>query len=105
MADSIDNINNPNNIDDKDCFEIIVRSPEGKEEVYKTNIAFLICDTGERIESTQLCRNGFLMDIFGLVRVGQGAILEMIPEKHRKMYEAFVSFAQEREEREADDDE
>lgn len=102
MADNIDNINNPNNIDDKDCYKIIVRSPEGKEEVYKTNIAFLVCDTGERIESAQLCRDGFLMDIFQLVRVGQEAILEMIPEKHRKMYEAFVSFAQEREE---DDDE
>lgn len=93
------------NIDDKDCYEIIVRSPGGKEEVYKTNIAFLICDTGERIESAQLCRNGSMMDVFGLVRVGQGAILEMIPEKHRKMYEAFVSFVQEREEHEEDDDE
>lgn len=94
MADNIDNINN---INEKDCYEIIVRSPEGKEEVYKTNIAFLICDTGERIESAQLCRNGSLMDIFGLVRVGQGAILEMIPEKHREMYKAFVSFCAENE--------
>lgn len=94
MADSIDNINN---IDDKDCYEIIVRNPNGKEEVYKTNIAFLICDTGERIEAAQLCRNGSLMDIFGLVRVGQGAILEMIPEKHLEMYKAFVSFCAENE--------
>lgn len=100
MADSIDNINNTNN----DRYEIIVRSPEGKEEVYKTNIAFLICDTGERIEAAQLCRNGSLMDIFGLVRVGQGAILEMIPEKHLEMYKAFVSFAQEREEDDDDDE-
>lgn len=100
MADSIDNINNTNN----DRYEIIVRSPEGKEEIYKTNIAFLICDTGERIESAQMCRNGSMMDVFGLVRVGQGAILEMIPEKHRKMYEAFVSFAQEREEDDDDDE-
>ena len=105
MADNINNLNNhnnPNNIDDKDCYEIIVRNPEGEEEVYKTNIAFLICDTGERIESAQLRRNGSMMDVFGLVRVGQRAILEMIPEKHRKMYEAFVSFVQEHEE---DDDE
>ena len=88
------------NIDDKDCYEIIVRNPEGKEEVYKTNIAFLICDTGERIESAQLCRNGSMMDVFGLVRVGQRAILEMIPEKHRKMYEAFVSVIPENKEEE-----
>lgn len=101
MADKI-NFDNTNNIDDKDCYEIIVRSPDGKEEAYKTNIAFLICDTGERIESAQLCRNGSMMDVFGLVRVGQGAILEMIPEKHREMYKAFVSFVQEHEE---DDDE
>lgn len=100
MADKInfDNIDNANN----ERYKITVCSPDGKEEVYETNIAFLICDTGDRIESAQLCRNGSMMDVFGLVRVGQRAILEMIPEKHRKMYEAFVSFAQEHEE---DDDE
>ena len=95
MADEIKNINN---IDDNDCYKITICSPEGKEEVYKANIAFLICDTGEQIEASNMCRNGFIMDVFQLVRVGQRAILEMIPEKHRKMFEAFANFESENEE-------
>lgn len=66
--------------------------------MHETNIAFLICDTGDRIETAQLCKNGFMLDVFQLVKVGQRAILDMIPEKHRKMYEAFLSSAPENEE-------
>lgn len=95
MADEIKNITNNTN---KDCYKITICSPDGTEEVYKTNIAFLICDTGDRIETAQLCKNGFMLDVFQLVRVGQRAILGMIPERHLKMYEAFVSSAPESEE-------
>lgn len=77
--------------DNNDCYKITICSPDGKEEVYETNIAFLICDTGDRIEAAQLCRNGPLWDIFQLVRTGRRAILEMIPEKHLKMFKAFAS--------------
>lgn len=89
MADTNNksNINNTN----KDCYKITICSPDGNEDVYETNIAFLICDTGDRIETAQLCKNGFMLDVFQLVRVGQRAILGMIPEKHRKMFEAFIS--------------
>lgn len=79
-----DNTNN-------DRYKITICSPDGKEEVYETNLAFLICDTGDRIETAQLCKNGFMLDVFQLVKVGQRAILGMIPERHLKMYEAFVS--------------
>ena len=82
-----DNTNNTN----KDCYKITICSPNGKEEVYETNIAFLVCDTGDRIETAHLCYEGPAFDVFQLVRVGQRAILEMIPEQHRKMFEAFVS--------------
>lgn len=78
-----DNTNN-------DRYKITICSPNGEEEVYETNIAFLVCDTGDRIETAQFCRNGFLLDVFQVVRVGQRAILEMIPEKHRKVFEAFI---------------
>ena len=98
MADSISSINN--GINDKDRYKITVCSPDGKEDVYETNIAFLICDTGDRIETSQLCKNGFILDVFQLVKVGQRAILEMIPEKHRKMFEAFVSCVPENKEEE-----
>ena len=97
MADNMNNSNNTNNTNDE-CYKITVRSPEGKEEAYETNIAFLICDVGDRIETAQLCRNGSTFDVFQLVRVGQRAILEMIPEKHRKIYEAFVDSVPEDEE-------
>ena len=92
-----DNMKNSNNIDsmDNECYKITVRSPEGKEETYETNLAFLICDTGDRIEAAQLCRNASAFDVFHLVHVGQRAILEMIPEKHRRIYEAFVGCTEE----------
>lgn len=90
--------NNMNNIDKKDCYKIIVCGPDGKEEVYKTNLAFLICDTGDRIEFGQICINSSAFDVFQLVRVGQKAILEMIPERYRKMYEIFTSSMPENEE-------
>lgn len=96
MADSISSINN--GINDNDRYKITICSPDGTEDAYETNIAFLICDTGDRIETAQLCKNGFMLDVFQLVRVGQRAILEMIPEKHRKMFEAFISSAPENEE-------
>lgn len=96
MADSISSINN--GIDKKNCYKIIVRTPNGNEEVYETNLAFLICDTGDRIQTLQMCRNGTAFDVFQLVRVGQRAILDMIPEKHRKMFEAFISSIPENEE-------
>lgn len=89
-----------NNTNNNERYKITICSPDGKEEVYETNVAFLICDTGDKIETTQLCRNGFILDIFQLVRVGQRAILEMIPEQHRKMYEAFACSAPENEEEE-----
>lgn len=82
-----DKMNNTN----KDCYKITICSPDGKEDVYETNIAFLICDTGDRIETAQLCHKGVAIDIFQLVKIGQRAILEMIPEKYLKLYEAFVS--------------
>lgn len=78
--------NNANN----DCYKIKICSPDGKEEVYETNIAFLICDTGDRIESAHICYDGPAMDVFQLVKMGRRAILEMIPEKYRQMYEAFA---------------
>lgn len=84
----------------KDHYKITICSPDGTEEVYETNIAFLICDTGDRIETTQLCRNGFVLDVFQVVRVGRRAILEMIPEKHRKMFETFIDSAPENAEEE-----
>lgn len=89
---------NTNNIDDNNCYKITICSPDGKEDVYETNIAFLICDTGDRIETAQLCKNGFMLDVFQLVKVGQRAILGMIPEKHRKMFEVFLSSMPENEE-------
>ena len=92
MADN--KMNETNN----DRYKITICSPNGKEEVYETNIAFLVCDTGDRIETTQLCRNGFILDVFQLVKVGQRAILGMIPEQHRKMYEVFAWSAPEDEE-------
>ena len=97
MADNTNNKNNKNNIDDNNCYKITICSPDGNEDVYETNIAFLICDTGDRIQTAQLCKNGFMLDVFQLVRVGQRAILEMIPEKHRRIYEAFASSAPEKE--------
>ena len=93
-----DNTNNTNNIDKKNCYKIIVRTPNGNEEVYETNLAFLICDTGDKIQTLQMCRNGFMLDIFQLVKVGQRAILDMIPEHLSKMYEAFISSVPENEE-------
>lgn len=81
-----------------DCYKITICAPDGTEEVYETNLAFLICDTGEKLEAAQMCRNGLLWDIFQLVRMGQRAILEMIPAKHLKMFEAFVSSTPENEE-------
>lgn len=97
MADNTNNMSNKNNTND-DCYKIIVRTPNGNEEVYETNLAFLICDTGDRIQTLQMCRNGTALDVFQLVRVGQRAILDMIPEKHRKMFEAFISSIPENEE-------
>lgn len=97
-----DNINNSNNMDNE-CYKITIRDPDGKEEVYETNLAFLICDVGDRIEVAQFCRNGLAFDIFQLVRVGQMAILEMIPEKYRKLYEAFINSTSEDEENEEDE--
>lgn len=94
MADKMNNIDNTNN----DLYKITICGPDGKEEVYETNIAFLICDVGESVEAAQFCRNASMFDVFTLVRVGQRAILEMIPEKHRKIYEAFVDCAVEDEE-------
>lgn len=79
------------NIENKDCYKITICSPDGKEDVYETNIAFLICDMGDKIETAQLCRNGAVLDVFQLVKVGQRAILGMIPEKHLKMFEVFAS--------------
>ena len=93
MADNT-NTSNTNN----DRYKITVCSPDGTEDVYETNIAFLICDTGDRIETAQLCRNGFMLDVFQVVKVGQRAILGMIPEQHRKMFEAFISSTPENEE-------
>lgn len=95
MADN--NMNNMNNMNNN-RYKIIVRTPNGNEEVYETNLAFLICDTGDRIQTLQMCRNGFMLDIFQLVKVGQRAILDMIPEHLRKMYEAFISSTPENEE-------
>ena len=97
-----DNMKNSNNIDsmDNECYKITIRDPEGKEEVYETNLAFLICDVGDRIEAAQFCKNAPAFDVFQLVRVGQRAILEMIPEKHRTRYEAFVSCTPENEDEE-----
>lgn len=80
------------------CYKITICGPDGKEEVYKTNLAFLICDTGDRIESGQMCINCSAFDVFQLVRVGQKAILEMIPERYREMYKAFTSSMPENEE-------
>ena len=80
-----------NGINDKDRYKITICSPDGTEDVYETNIAFLICDTGNKIQTAQLCRNGFMLDVFQVVKVGQRAILGMIPERHLKMYEAFIS--------------
>lgn len=94
MTDKMNNANETNN----DRYKITICSPDGEEDVYETNLAFLICDTGDKIETSQLCRNGFILDIFQLVRIGQRAILEMIPESYRKMYEAFASSALENEE-------
>ena len=93
MANNTNNINN-------DRYKITICSPDGTEDVYETNIAFVICDTGDRIETAQLCKNGFFLDVFQLVRVGQRAILGMIPEKQRKMFEAFISSAPENKEEE-----
>lgn len=81
------NTNNTN----KDCYKITICSPDGKEEVYETNLAFLVCDTGDRIETAHLCYDGVAMDVFQVVKVGRRAILEMIPERYRKMYKAFAS--------------
>lgn len=86
-----DNMNNMSNNTNEDYYKIIIVGPDGKEEVYKTNLAFLICDTGDRIECGQMCRNSPAFDVFQLVRMGQRAILEMIPERYLKMYEAFAS--------------
>lgn len=94
MADNMNNSNNTNNTNDE-CYKITIRDPEGKEEAYETNIAFLICDVGDRIEAAQLCKNAPAFDVFQLVKVGQRAILEMIPEKHRRIYEAFVGCTEE----------
>lgn len=99
MADNTNNMDNTNN----DCYKITICDPDGKEEVYETNLAFLICDVGDRIEVAQLCRNGLAFDIFQLVRVGQRAIVEMIPEKYLKLYEAFISSTPENEENEEDE--
>lgn len=101
MADNTNNSNNSNNTQELQaatCYKITICGPDGKEDVYETNVAFLICDVGDRIEAAQLCRNAPAFDVFQLVKVGQRAILEMIPEKHRRIYEAFVGCTEEDEE-------
>lgn len=90
MIDNKNNTSNNKNTNN-DYYKITICAPDGTEEVYKTNLAFLICDTGEKLEASQLCRNGLLWDIFQLVRMGQKAILEMIPKRHLRMYEVFAS--------------